>query len=371
MVLIGTTENRAWTSAPEVIKRRESHRAADVTPLGVFRVQAEDGRYAQCGQDTRPGPRRRKTLVENTFQYTKHCAPRPTSLCISSHNDFDCNATIDNTYYQRLETASSSSPLQSHLIIPAPGPPRVRDCRSTYLQMPSPSPLYSGATGHPAPNMSLSPFAFEIELNIEFRKTLQARPCSEITGNEEDNVTASCPSHSHHETSCAESNVMSPSNQDDRPTFTASMPGSPTPSSTTSPKGTDTSSNASASPQSTTSIDFTYTPSRSSSPAMPSLSQPTGYHCPKCPESFRLKGELNKHWFRRHQKRFACSVPDCDKAFHLKADLTRHTKSIHEVQAGIPCEYEGCTETFSRKDNMIRHVREEHEMGGRKRTGSR
>jgi hypothetical protein len=311
-----------------------------------------------------------KLLWRIYFQYTKHCAPRPSSLCISNHHDFDCNATSDNVHYLRHDTASSSSQLRFRSIIPAPDSPSVRDWRILYLPTPPPSPSYPGATMHPAPNMSLSPFAFEIELNIEFRKTLQARPDLKIARNEKDNVPAFRPSHNDHEDSCSGNDTMSPLKQYDSPTFTVSTPGSPTPSTTTSPKGTDTSSNASLSPKSTTSIDFTYTPSRSTSPTIPSHT-PHGYHCTKCPEVFRLKGELNKHWFRRHQKRFACSVPACDKAFHLKADLTRHTKSIHEVQAGIPCEHVGCPETFSRKDNMIRHVREEHEMGGRKRAGSR
>jgi uncharacterized Zn-finger protein len=97
---------------------------------------------------------------------------------------------------------------------------------------------------------------------------------------------------------------------------------------------------------------------------------PNSYPCRKCNETFRLQGELNKHWNRKHEKRFSCTAQNCDKAFNLKADLNRHIKSKHEDRAEIPCEYVGCLESFSRKDNMRRHMKEEHEHSKRKRAGS-
>jgi hypothetical protein len=265
--------------------------------------------------------------------------------------------------------------------------------------MPSPSPLDLGAAQH-IPTMALSPFAFEKNLNIGFRKILkgQSYPDFSTSGNDATHISASS---NHQETSCNENEAMSPPAQDDMDirtavttyvsassnddetsrdgngtmsppqyeidTPTASTPNTPS-ASTPSTKGMDSSSNASQSPTPSSLVDFTFTPSRSSSPTMP---PPTNsYPCSKCNETFRLPGELNKHWNRKHEKRFSCTAQGCDKAFNLKADLNRHIKSIHEVRAEIPCEYVGCLESFSRKDNMRRHMKEEHEHSKRRRAGS-
>jgi hypothetical protein len=232
--------------------------------------------------------------------------------------------------------------------------------------MSSTSSLYSGAAEYHslAPTMSLSPFAFEHDLNIDFRKTLQGRPHLEITKEEKDNAEPLSPPQSQHEANRDGSNMMSPSMNYGIATLTASPPDTSA-TSTPSTNYTDIWSNTSLSPESNSSVDFPFTPSRSSSPTMPSA--PPGYRCSTCGETFRLQGELNKHRNRRHVKRFRCQIQGCEAAFHLKADLTRHTKSKHEDHVGIPCEHEGCLETFSRKDNMMRHMKEEHKQSKRKR----
>jgi hypothetical protein len=216
--------------------------------------------------------------------------------------------------------------------------------------------------------MGLSPFAFEKDLNIQFRKVLEGQSPTNFRTTD-NGIMAASPQHDHHDAS-----------QDEYPSTTSSIPycslihrasaaETPTPSSP-STEISNTWSDTSYSPTSDTSVDFTNTPLSSASSTLSSTS--SGHHCPVCVESFRLKGELRKHWYRKHEKRFLCAVPGCDMAFHLKADLTRHTGSRHKddtIILCIPCEHFGCLATFSRRDNMLRHKRIEHENGKRKVRG--
>jgi uncharacterized Zn-finger protein len=228
------------------------------------------------------------------------------------------------------------------------------------------SSLYSRAAEHP-PTMALSPFAFEEDLNIGFRKILEGQSYPEFS-----HISREAPSiHSIPSSLCP----RAPERADPSTLVTegrqaaasVSTPDTSSTPSTPSTEGTDSCSNASQSPTASSSVDFTFTPSRSSSPTMPRSTN--SYSCSRCNETFRLQGELNKHWNRKHEKRFSCTVQGCDKAFNLKADLNRHTKTKHEVQV-IPCEYDGCSKIFSREDNMKRHIREEHKHSRRKRAGS-
>jgi hypothetical protein len=307
----------------------------------------------------------KKASGERHIQHTKHCAPRPTSLCIPNYHDFTTNTTQSSSHPRsttrtRLFCALAPIPLY-HICSWINSRHRL----AQILTMPSPTHLGPGAAQY-LPTMALSPFAFEEKLNIGFRKVLEGQSYPEFSNNGRDTKHVFAPTN-YHETSCDGYENMSTPAQYDIVALTASTPSTPS-ASTPSTKGRDSCSNTSQSPTPSSSVDFTYTPSRSSSPSMPP--PPNSYSCSKCNETFRLQGELNKHWNRKHVKRFSCTAQDCDKAFHLKADLNRHIKSKHEVQAGIPCEYVGCLESFSRKDNMRRHMKEEHEHSKRKRAGS-
>jgi uncharacterized C2H2 Zn-finger protein len=232
--------------------------------------------------------------------------------------------------------------------------------------MPSPSPLYSRAAEY-LPTMALSPFAFEEDLNIGFRKILEGQSYPEFS-----KISREAPSiHPIPSSPCpGASERVDPSAlviDGEQAAAPASTPNTSSTPSTPSTEGTDSCSNASQSPTPSSSVDFTFTPSRSSSPTM--TRSTNSYPCSRCNEMFRLRGELNKHWNRKHEKRFSCAVQGCDQAFHLRADLIRHTKT-HDVQADITCDYDGCSRTFSREDNMKRHVREAHKHGRRKRAGS-
>ena len=182
------------------------------------------------------------------------------------------------------------------------------------------------------PTTCLSPFAFEKDINIWFRMALAGRHA-------------------------VDAKLVSEG--------TAAVDDS-TPS-TPSSDGTNTWSDTSSSHSYITSSSLAYMTASSANHISPSTL--AGHRCSGCDKFFRLRGDLRKHWFRTHEKRYFCTVPTCQAAFHLNADLARHNKSKHGVQgrkSRIHCEYAGCSETFTRRDNMIRHKREEHEHCGRK-----
>jgi hypothetical protein len=363
----------------------------------VYDVKIEG---AQCRQDMVHNHEDQKSKWRTTHQHTKHCAPRPTSLCIiPKHHDSTTNTTRSSSHPR---STTRTRFFWTTALYPPNHIYSQINSRHRLAQIPtmsSPSPLDSGAAQH-IPTMALSPFAFENNLNIGFRKILEGQSYPEFSKCDNDATRISASSN-HQETSCNQIGAMSPPSQYDMETLTAftthvsalsshyetscdgngsisppqcdidtpaaSTPNTPS-ASTPSTRGMDSSSNASQSPTPSSSVDFTFTPSRSSSPTMPPPLN--SYSCSKCNETFRLLGELNKHWNRKHEKRFSCTAQGCDKAFNLKADLNRHIKSKHEVRTEIPCEYVGCLESFSRKDNMRRHMKEEHEHSKRRRAGS-
>jgi hypothetical protein len=83
----------------------------------------------------------------------------------------------------------------------------------------------------------------------------------------------------------------------------------------------------------------------------------SSFPCAHCDVIVQTAGELNKHVYRRHFKRFTCL--ECEAAFHLKADLLRHQSARHgdNRKEALPCPNPGCTYTASRRDNLMRHER--------------
>ena len=219
------------------------------------------------------------------------------------------------------------------------------------------------------PITCLSPFAFEKDINIWFRMTLAGRHAVDAKLINEDLAAAPIQC-DHCDASWVEDQEILLPMQDIQ-TPTASTPYTPAvddsiPSSPSS-EGANTWSDASSSYSSITSSDLACMIASSADHIPPSTL--AGHRCSGCEKFFRLKGDLRKHWFRTHEKRYSCTVPTCQAAFHLNADLARHNKSKHGVhgrKSRIPCEYAGCSETFTRRDNMIRHKREEHDHCGRK-----
>ncbi|KAH7371547.1 hypothetical protein BKA66DRAFT_514129 [Pyrenochaeta sp. MPI-SDFR-AT-0127] len=230
--------------------------------------------------------------------------------------------------------------------------------------------------------MGFSPFVFEKELNIEFRKVLPDMDTATSLSDHDQRVADLDKDHD-----------MSPPPGDDinipaklSPlTPSVSEPTSPIPSIPSTPSVSNSPTSAAStdgtntcSPAFTSISTSTSSPSSSMSQTPPSSASQTipsslsTYPCRLCDVVFRTKGKLTKHWYLSHEKRFSCLEPGCNAAFHLKTDLARHTTSKHVDQEGkvrIGCVVRGCRKIFSRKDNMMRHVRKEHEAGGINKVG--
>jgi hypothetical protein len=91
------------------------------------------------------------------------------------------------------------------------------------------------------------------------------------------------------------------------------------------------------------------------------------YHCSVCGEEFKKSHLRRKHYYRKHNKRFKCTVPGCRQdPFGLKADLRRHERSCHPDMfpvSSFPCTVPGCSSRYSRLDNLKRHIRSSHSCG--------
>lgn len=101
-------------------------------------------------------------------------------------------------------------------------------------------------------------------------------------------------------------------------------------------------------------------------PPMHNEPNPT-YHCPQCEKVFDKPFLRNKHYSRKHSRRYPCEVLGCQQAsFALKADLVRHRNSLHRElfrSRSFPCTFPSCPyalNPFSRKDHLMRHLQKKH-----------
>lgn len=109
-------------------------------------------------------------------------------------------------------------------------------------------------------------------------------------------------------------------------------------------------------------------PNVSLSPRSPTHNEPSPtYHCSQCDKVFDKFYLRNRHYNRKHNRRYPCEVPGCQQIpFALKADLVRHRKSRHPElfpPSLFPCTFPPCQFThkpFSRKDNLRRHIQKNH-----------
>lgn len=287
---------------------------------------------AKCWQINCPAPGRPKTQREIKISHlTKHCTQQPTSL--------------SNHLLQQLSNANSigeSPPTATRTFSP---------CQPT-LYTPNMLSHPQNLEFQMAAPMAYSPFAFEHDLNIVFRKALTTQPSPDTGAYIGGHISMIAEDH------------RAPSSYSRKPDMECTQTPSTSPSTPTSNTTTEPSSSPATSPSTTT----------NSTPTSPTYRTPlhtTHKHtCSICALTFRLAGDLTKHWYRKHERRFACTAPGCSAAFHLNADLARHVKCRHSESTGrvvFQCDYSGCQKAFSRKDNMLRHITEEHEHGGRKR----
>ncbi|XP_015502643.1 zinc finger and BTB domain-containing protein 46 isoform X1 [Parus major] len=79
------------------------------------------------------------------------------------------------------------------------------------------------------------------------------------------------------------------------------------------------------------------------------------FQCSKCPASFTLKSNMDRHekTVHFHCKKMQC--PNCAKLFRDKTDLKRHLRSVHSSQRTFVCLC--CGKGFGTQKNLSSHVK--------------
>ncbi|KAJ3585794.1 hypothetical protein NHX12_012203 [Muraenolepis orangiensis] len=88
----------------------------------------------------------------------------------------------------------------------------------------------------------------------------------------------------------------------------------------------------------------------------PSVATATArYFCTRCPASFTLKSNADRHEKTVHFKRKPMQCVYCLKPFRDRTDLQRHLSSVHSQERGHTCP--ACTKAFSTQKNLATHVK--------------
>ncbi|XP_072553503.1 uncharacterized protein [Salminus brasiliensis] len=82
---------------------------------------------------------------------------------------------------------------------------------------------------------------------------------------------------------------------------------------------------------------------------------PPRYHCSRCPASFTLKSNADRHEKTIHFKRKLMRCPYCLKHFRDRTDLNRHLSSVHSSERVYTCP--ACTRAFSTQKNLATHTK--------------
>lgn len=115
--------------------------------------------------------------------------------------------------------------------------------------------------------------------------------------------------------------------------------------------------------------DFQQGASLSQSPPETRQEPDSAHRCSKCDKVFDKAYERNKHFNRKHNRRYRCTVEGCQQQpFGLQTDLKRHTKSRHSKPHSSSlhrCPLDNCQHAlkpFSRKDHLTRHLQTCHSL---------
>lgn len=75
--------------------------------------------------------------------------------------------------------------------------------------------------------------------------------------------------------------------------------------------------------------------------------------CPKCPQQFTRRSNLNKHLRSIHdrERRFQCML--CSRRFKRRDHLVKHVRSVHEKERKFGCDI--CGVRFAEKYNRDKH----------------
>ncbi|KAJ8408119.1 hypothetical protein AAFF_G00263470, partial [Aldrovandia affinis] len=87
----------------------------------------------------------------------------------------------------------------------------------------------------------------------------------------------------------------------------------------------------------------------------PLAEPPARYFCSRCPASFTLKSNADRHEKTIHFKRKTMQCAYCLKHFRDRTDLNRHLSSVHSSERVYACP--GCRKAFSTQKNLATHAK--------------
>lgn len=87
-------------------------------------------------------------------------------------------------------------------------------------------------------------------------------------------------------------------------------------------------------------------------PRPPSSSR---YLCSRCPATFTLKSNADRHEKTIHFKCKLLQCTNCLKHFRDRTDLNRHLASVHSEERGYECP--SCSRAFATQKNLVTHIR--------------
>ncbi|XP_074867478.1 zinc finger and BTB domain-containing protein 46 isoform X1 [Carettochelys insculpta] len=79
------------------------------------------------------------------------------------------------------------------------------------------------------------------------------------------------------------------------------------------------------------------------------------FQCSKCPASFTLKSNMDRHEKTIHFNHKKMQCPDCLKLFRDKTDLNRHLMSVHSDERTFVCLF--CSKGFGTQKNLTTHMK--------------
>jgi len=79
------------------------------------------------------------------------------------------------------------------------------------------------------------------------------------------------------------------------------------------------------------------------------------FQCSKCPASFTLKSNMDRHEKTIHFNCKKMQCPNCAKLFRDKTDLNRHLLSVHANERTFVCLF--CGKGFGTQKNLANHVK--------------
>ncbi|XP_038606131.1 zinc finger and BTB domain-containing protein 46 isoform X1 [Tachyglossus aculeatus] len=79
------------------------------------------------------------------------------------------------------------------------------------------------------------------------------------------------------------------------------------------------------------------------------------FQCSKCPASFTLKSNMDRHEKTIHCNHKKMQCPHCFKLFRDKTDLNRHLLSVHSSERSFMCLF--CGKGFGTQKNLSTHVK--------------